>query len=196
MQKLSVTVAMLGAMLGGACVGDESLSETDQAASVHLKGGANAQPSFTDLGLALRANGALSGLGDGDVQIEMSATGSVTVECVNPSGEHRPPGRQPADVALSGTVDIPDSDIKNGTVPFTVQTGAAAAQIEPPSDCTNGAGAWDENVLDVSFSSATIDVGQRPPDSLGAYTSVLVIYCSFTPSTSNGLVPKANVSCD
>jgi hypothetical protein len=34
------------------------------ASSVHLKGGANAEPTFTDNGLTLSAAGALAGLGN------------------------------------------------------------------------------------------------------------------------------------
>ncbi|HYT00040.1 MAG TPA: hypothetical protein VEO20_05180 [Thermoplasmata archaeon] len=44
------------------------------ASSVHLKGGRNAKPSFTDNGLTLSASGELSGLGFGDVLVTLSAT--------------------------------------------------------------------------------------------------------------------------
>jgi hypothetical protein len=43
------------------------------ASSVHLKGGPNAEPSFTDLVKILEASGALSGLGNGDVLISLTA---------------------------------------------------------------------------------------------------------------------------
>ena len=48
------------------------------ASSVHLKGGKNAEPSFTDLGLALNAAGELSGLGNGDVLVTLVATADVS----------------------------------------------------------------------------------------------------------------------
>ncbi len=44
------------------------------ASSVHLKGGAHAEPTFTDLGLILNAMGELAGLGNGDVLVTLSAT--------------------------------------------------------------------------------------------------------------------------
>jgi hypothetical protein len=44
-----------------------------QAASVHLKGGKNAEPAFFDGGLYLQATGALSGLGNEDVLITLTA---------------------------------------------------------------------------------------------------------------------------
>ncbi len=47
------------------------------ANSVHLKGGANAVPSFTDLGLTLKGSGALAGLGFGDVIVDLVAEGKT-----------------------------------------------------------------------------------------------------------------------
>jgi hypothetical protein len=41
---------------------------TALAQNVHLKGGANAEPAFTDHGLFLSAAGELVGLGGGDVR--------------------------------------------------------------------------------------------------------------------------------
>src|SRR6266498_1996811 len=52
------------------------------ASSVHLKGGARAEPAFTDGGLFLEASGALAGLGNGDVIVNLDATGD--------SGPRRP----------------------------------------------------------------------------------------------------------
>src|ERR687888_172360 len=48
-----------------------------EAASVHLKFGANSEPSFFDAGLQLSAQGALAGLGNEDVLITLNATGNV-----------------------------------------------------------------------------------------------------------------------
>jgi hypothetical protein len=158
------------------------------AASVHLKGGANAEPAFTDGGLFLAASGELAGLGGGDVLVSLTATGNPTADCVNPgSGEHRPPGQQPAEVTLTGTQAIPEEEIKNGNTPFDVATASPETPVPGAPGCPNSK--WIENITDVAFTSATITVEQPPG------TVVLTVSCTFASPTSNGPVPGSNVTC-
>jgi hypothetical protein len=159
------------------------------AASVHLKGGPNAEPAFTDNGLSLTASGELAGLGNADVLVTLSATGNPTADCVNPgSGEHRPPGQNPASVTLTGSQAIPKGEIKNGNTPFgPVTTNAPVSPIPGAPGCPNTQ--WTENITDVAFTSAIITV-QQPPG-----TTVLTVSCTFSPATANGPVPGGNVSC-
>jgi hypothetical protein len=158
------------------------------AASVHLKGGKNAEPSFTDNGLSLAASGDLAGLGNGDVLVTLTATADVTSSCINPgSGEHRPPGQNPAPITVTGSQAIPEEEIKNGTTPFSVATLAPAPTIAGAPDCPNTS--WTETIDDLSFTSATITVEQPPG------TVVLTVSCTFSSPTSNGPVPGGQVSC-
>lgn len=175
-------IALLAVFLVGAIATSGAL-----ASSVHLKGGKNAEPRFTDLGLTLNAAGELSGLGGGDVLVNMTATANATATCTNPAGATQPPGQNPAPVTVSGGQAIPSSEIKNGNTPFNVTTNPPVTPIPGAPECPNPR--WTETITDLSFTSATITV-EQPPGTL-----VLTVTCAFSAPTSNGLVPSGNVSC-
>ena len=155
------------------------------AASVHFK--QNQFPTFTDLGLVLNAQGALAGLGNQDLVILLTARAKVTAVCTNPSGQNQPPGQNPAPITVSGSEAIPASEIKNGNVAFNVSTNPPTNPIPGAPGCPNPQ--WTETITDLAFTSATLTV-QQP-----AGTTVLTASCTFNPATSNGTVPKSNVSC-
>ena len=155
------------------------------SAAVNLKGGARAKPSYTDQGLFLQAAGGLSGLGNGDVLVSLTATGNATAICTNPSGRTQPPGQNPAPVTLTGTQAIPEEEIKNGNVAFNVRTTAPVSPIPGAPDCPNAR--WTETITDVSFTSATITVEQPEGTTVFTYTN------TFSPPTSNGPVPSGSV---
>jgi hypothetical protein len=176
-------IALLALFLIGAITASGAL-----ASSVHLKGGKNAEPTFTDGGLTLNAAGELSGLGNADVLVTLTARANATATCTNPgSGVHQPPGQNPAPVTVSGSQAIPKSEIKNGNTPFNVTTTGPVTPIPGAPGCPNSM--WIEDITDLSFTSAVITV-QQPPG-----TTVLTVSCTFSPATSNGLVPGNTVSC-
>jgi hypothetical protein len=157
-----------------------------QASSVHLKGGANAEPAFTDNGLSLTAAGALSGLGNGDVLVNIVAQADVTSTCTNQGG-NAAPGQNPAPITVSGSQAIPDSQVKNGTTPFGVITTPPDPIIAGAPDCPNTN--WSEAITDLAFTSAVITVEQP------VGTLVLTVSCTFSPPTSDGAVRANTVSC-
>jgi hypothetical protein len=162
------------------------VASTALAASVHLKGGRNAEPAFTDNVLTLQADGDLAGLGNGDVQITLTATADVTATCTN-KGQNQAPGQNPADVTVSGGVSIPEDEIQNGNVSFSVETDPPVTPIAGAPECPNSN--WTEDITDLSFTSAVITV-EQPPGTL-----VLTVTCQFSSPTANGPVPAGNVSC-
>ena len=156
------------------------------AASVHLKGGPNAEPAFVDGGLDLSASGELSGLGNGDVVITMNATADVTSTCTNQGGNPAP-GQNPAPLTVTGSTTIPEDEVKNGTTPFSVATIAPPAVIAGAPGCPNPT--WTESIDDLAFTSATIVVEQP------AGTTVLTVSCTIDPPSSDGSVPRGDVAC-
>lgn len=157
------------------------------ASSVHLKGGPNAEPSFTDLGKILEAAGDLTGLGNGDVAIRLTAQANVTATCTNPSGGTQPPGQNPAPITVTGSQAIPSSEVKNGNVSFDVYTQAPTSPIPGAPDCPNTR--WSETIDDLAFTSAVIRVDQPVGN------TVLTVTCAFSPPTTNGPVPGSHVAC-
>lgn len=178
MRRLLIAVlvpVMIGVMAEGAL-----------ASSVHLKGGPRAEPSFTDNGLTLEAAGELAGLGEGDIFVEVEATGNVTATCTNPAGATQPPGQNPAPVTVKGGEPIPETEIKNGNLPFDVETDEPVTPIPGAPECPNPK--WTEDITDVAFTSATIRVSQGG-------VLVLTVSCTFSSPTADGPVPGSNVSC-
>ena len=156
------------------------------AQSVHLKGGANAEPSFNDLGLELLAAAGLAGLGNADVLIGLSAQADVASTCTSPGG-NQAPGQNPAPITVLGTTAIPAEEIKNGNLAFVVTTDAPQTPIPGAPGCPNRN--WREDINDLAFTSATITV-EQPPGSL-----VLTIACTFALPTEDSSVPAGDVSC-
>lgn len=161
------------------------LASVSLAASVHLKGGKNAEPSFNDMGLWLTAAGELSGLGNGDVLIFIEASADVVSTCTNQGG-NAAPGQNPAPITVYGAVSIPDKQIKNGNTPFAVATTPPDPEIPGAPDCPNPN--WTESIDDLAFTSAFIKVEQ-------AGVLVFTVYCSIAPPSSDGSINKRNVDC-
>jgi hypothetical protein len=185
MRRITITMA---ALLAVGLMASPAL-----AASPHLKG--RTPISFTDNGLTLTATVSYAGLGNFDTLQVLDATGNPTATCTNPAGATQPPGQNPAEADVTGATPVAAGDIKNGNVTITTTTDAPVTPIPGAPDCPNPR--WTEAITDMAFTSATIRLFQ---DSNGNGTFeagelVLTVSCTFSPPTSDGLVPSSGFSC-
>ncbi len=184
MKKIIVTTVLLALAVA-------VLASPAYASSVHLKGGRNAEPAFTDNGLTWSAAGELSGLGNADVLVTIVAVGNPTATCSNPSvndgKDQQPAGQNPAPVTVTGSISIPASEIKNGNTPFNVVTDSPVTPVPGAPECPGSN--WTENIVDMAFTSATITVEQPPG------TVALTVSCTISPPSSDGAISKDDVSC-
>jgi len=124
--------------------------------SIHFKGGANAGPTFADNGTTLTTSGSLSGLGSGDVTIQVNITGATaTTSCTSPGGNVSP-GQNMSNFTATGAVTVPSGDIKNGNLNFSVTTVAPTSPVPGAPECPNPN--WTEMITDVNFKGATATI--------------------------------------
>src|SRR5207247_8110575 len=85
------------------------------AESAHFKKGSPS--AVTDNGLTFSQTASVAGLGNGDIVVTLSITNvQPTANCVNPAGQTKGPGQNPAPTTANGSVAFPDADIQDVTV--------------------------------------------------------------------------------
>ena len=145
-------------------------------ASVHFK---PRSPTALDAGMTLTVAGTLAGLGNGDVTITLTALADTSTTCTNQGG-NQAPGQNPGDITTAGATMIPSTQVKNGSLTFTVSTNPPPQPTAMEAGCPNGN--WSAAYTDLAFTSAVIQVQQG-----GAI--VLTKTITFSPPTDNGAVP-------
>jgi len=147
MLRVSVLLLFIVTMLASVSVAS--------AASVHFK--KRPPLTFSDQGLTLSATGALTGLGNEDVLITLTATADPTATCTNKGGNEAP-GQNPAEVTVTGSLSIPASEIKNGNLNFSVLTEPPEQPTAEEAGCPSDQ--WTAEITEMDFTSATITVEQ------------------------------------
>ncbi len=111
-----------------------------QNAHYKAKGG----PNCVDNGLTATCTGTVTGLGNFNVEVTLSASASGPTVCTNPGGNEAA-GQNPANnVPVSGSLVIPADSIKNGNLSFSVATN----------------GNWTARYSDLSFTNGTLTIFQ------------------------------------
>src|SRR2546430_16546858 len=147
------------------------------ASNVHFKKGS---PVFADQGLFLNGTGTITGLGNGDVVIALTATGQPVATCTNPAGATQPAGQNPVEVTLGGVQALPAADIKNGNLSFNVNTSGPVTPVSGAPECPNKN--WTEGITEVIFAghTATITVYQPCTDTTAPIDCPVVLPQSFS----------------
>jgi hypothetical protein len=126
---------------------------TAVAQNVHFKG----TPTVTDNGRTLTLCASLAGLGNQDLRITLSVTGSADTTCISPGGAEAP-GQNKIPFAATVNTTIRSTQIKNGTVSFCVTTPGPGPISGRQAGCPNNN--WTGRIDDIEFESAHIQVIQ------------------------------------
>jgi hypothetical protein len=105
----------------------------------------------TDIGTQLQCDAKVAGLGGTTFQIDVTASGTGTVECHNPSGNVAP-GQDTTVTAAGSTGPIPTP--RNGSFTFNNLTTVAPANLIGRPTCPNNQ--WTGVITDVEFGDATL----------------------------------------
>jgi len=127
------------------------------AQNPHYK--AKGGPSCVDNGLTATCTGTVTGLGNFNVEITLSALASGDTVCRNPGNGSEVPGQNPANnVPVSGGLFIPASSVKNGNLSFTVSTLPPPNPTPAQAGCPNGN--WTASYKDLSFTNGQLTIFQ------------------------------------
>jgi hypothetical protein len=119
------------------------------AARVHLKG----DITFEDLGTNIETCLSLAGLGNKDITIIVTATGTASVTYINPGG-NVPAGHNKYPVTAVALETVPSRQMKNGTVSVCLTSADIAVAPAPNPN-------WSVELDDIEFDTATVTVIQR-----------------------------------
>jgi hypothetical protein len=135
-------------------------------------------PTCTASDLTVTCTGAISGLGNGNVMVNVGFTqadGSTgTTICTNAGGNSAPGQNPGVPVSVTGSVLI--SNPKNGNVTFTVTTNPPANPTPQQAGCPNGN--WTAAFDTVTFHGGTLTVSQEQVQGSGDFFTLSALTIS------------------
>ncbi len=106
---------------------------------------------------SLISSGGLTGLGNTDVTLVLTASGIPAVTCTNGGGNQVPGQSAPKVSAQGSTTLIPNTSLtKNGSTPYYVETGTLPTLTWQQGGCPNSN--WSAAITFVYWTNATITV--------------------------------------
>jgi hypothetical protein len=164
-------------------------AQASLAASPHFKKGGEPRctVTFTSASSAtVRCTASLAGLGNADVLVTTSTSGTAVYTCQNQGGNQAPGQNKVLVGPASSTTSIPADQIKNGNLTFTTNPAVLTAPTTVPAavaGCPNSNWTGVNPVLTVTSISLTIE--QQP--------GTTIFSCSV--SDPNGLTGTVSLNC-
>lgn len=182
MRRLAtILVLALGLVLVGA--------QTSMAASPHFKHGGEPTCTITPTSApsaTVTCSASLAGLGNADVVVTTSVSGTAVYQCQNNGGQIAPGQNKVLVGPATSTTSIPANQVKNGNLTFTTNPAVLTAPATVPAaqaGCPNGNWTGVNPVLTVTTVSLTIE---QPP-------GTTIFSCAA--SDPNGLSSPVTLAC-
>jgi hypothetical protein len=115
------------------------------------------EPICTDIGTQVLCTGKVAELGGTTFEIDVTAPGTASVECINPGG-NRAPGQDTAVTAAGSSGPQPTP--RNGQSRFVGNEAIATATPVVPNVPTCPNAQWTATVTDVEFGDATLTLSE------------------------------------
>lgn len=121
----------------------------------------------TSTGVATCSTGLVTGLGNGDVAVTVSLSGSADQLCHNKGNpDNVVPGQNPAEATGSSTLNISPDQIKNGnlTIPAISATATVTAGTAAQAGCPSAN--WTVTLGPVTYSDGVYNFQQPPGNTI------------------------------
>lgn len=133
------------------------------ASNPHFK--RNGSPTCAVTATSIDCSGALAGLGNEDVFLQLDTNGEASFNCISPGQSKKDPGSiaPGANKVLfsdSASETIPSDELKNGSLSFSIEgPGAVPTATAEEAGCPNGTN-WTTRIAGLEFQSISLTIEQ------------------------------------